>query len=1468
MQYLLCLVLFLLCPSGVWAQQAETPPTPVNGSVTLSLDRFLKLTHTGPATTPTSPTGPAAPVTHLFPQGDYRVRVEEKFARVEATLQLRVYGRGWVSVDLLTSPVVLESASLDGKPLLTQPRPEGGLQALVHRTGTHQLKLVYYLPLSSSGASRSLGLLTPASAVSTVRLVVPGKDVEITSNPSIPLQTASKEGSTVASGALPGSNSVTFSWTPLAAHPALRGKPKHEKPRIYARLYTLATVAERDVRLTSQVQLSILRNSVQKFRLQCPKDVEVVDVQGAHLASWNAQQNQIDVRLNEAVSGDYSLTVTYEKPLSGTSWSLPTLTMEGVDRVKGSIGILSTGGVELTQGPLQEARPIDVKELPAQVCAMTSNPMMLAYEYHQQPYQISLTSSKGEELPVLTAVIEGAEALTLVTQEGKLVSAFTYTMRNNRKQFLKVALPPQATIYGAFVSGKAVKPIQDEGNQVRIPLTPGGAESFPVELAYVQEEQSSGWVGASHLIAPRVDVPICNLNWSVYQPTSRSVYWTGGTMIAGHQMVAGQVSLERDEKAKDVDGGGDNGKLAAAAPASAPVADELKASYARKTEGSLTTGQAYFKEDSRMANMVRSATQGAFPVRVEIPRQGRLLEFHQFMVTQESPEIVLHYSSPSARLGVWLLVALSSALLALTQRSRAQGWKLLLAAWAVLMFGNLEQTPLGLVKGALWLGWLIGLLGWLARQKKGPWLDSLQLWRHRRSAATAVVGLLICLTSAPPCHAQGPGGGTVTVPLADFLRLSQKKPEGGPTPTATAPAPWLLSAGSYRVKASSGARWADISAELNLSILQPGWQEVDLLPGEVVLQQARFDGQSVPVYNKEGRYQALVRGPGEHHLQLQYHIALTPSGTGSSLNLVTPTSQASSLRLILPPGMKVTSSPEIPFQHRSATVTEGAFTSPTLQLSWSSAAASAQLNGQSRGEKARLTARVYSLLSLSDTVARLKTRIDYQILRNEVDTLTLLIPADVEVADVACANLANWTTSDHNGTRQLNLFLSQPTSGSLSVTVSLEKAITQIDSTWESPSLEVPGMERMKGSLAVETSGGIEVKAASQDNVRPIDVAELPAEVSSMAGNPTVLAYEYHQQPYRLALETHKGKEVTVLTATIDQGQGETLVTPEGKRVTHLTLSVRNNHKQYLELQLPPGAEVWSTFVNGQAVKPIKAGPDKVRLRLQSSRSDESGVTAFPAEITYVQQATLHPWFDRLRVTVPQVDMPISSLAWTLYLPQDWKVLQLGGTMQIAEGAARPPVGAPVDSPVASGLQSTEESYAQERASNGPARDRRMQQMVSAAQQGILPVHVELPRIGQTLNFQRLMVSDESPVMEVTLSSRSALQAGAWMLWSVSLVLGAWLALKPRGWVPLLFGYAVCRLGGAFSLPLLDSLQFGMGLGLALWLLNHFELLVGAWRRRRAASAPPPTPPEPSELPAEEPAQEEAEATPDEELNA
>ncbi len=56
----------------------------------------------------------------------------------------------------------------------------------------------------------------------------------------------------------------------------------------------------------------------------------------------------------------------------------------------------------------------------------------------------------------------------------------------------------------------------------------------------------------------------------------------------------------------------------------------------------------------------------------------------------------------------------------------------------------------------------------------------------------------------------------------------------------------------------------------------------------------------------------------------------------------------------------------------------------------------------------------------------------------------------------------------------------------------------------------------------------------------------------------------------------------------------------DGQMMTEMALSVRNNGRQFLEVALPAGANVWSAFVAGQPVRPsLRVG--KLLLPIQQS---------------------------------------------------------------------------------------------------------------------------------------------------------------------------------------------------------------------------------------------------------------------------
>src|SRR4029079_6937541 len=102
-----------------------------------------------------------------------------------------------------------------------------------------------------------------------------------------------------------------------------------------------------------------------------------------------------------------------------------------------------------------------------------------------------------------------------------------------------------------------------------------------------------------------------------------------------------------------------------------------------------------------------------------------------------------------------------------------------------------------------------------------------------------------------------------------------------------------------------------------------------------------------------------------------------------------------------------------------------------------------------------------------------------------------------------------------------------------------------------------------------------------------------------------------------LALEIARHKEAEVQAAAIEEARYRTLVTADGLAVTTAQLRVRNARRQFLELLLPEGSEVWSVFVDGRGEKPALAGGDKPGARARVLIRLAASSEGFPVEIVY-----------------------------------------------------------------------------------------------------------------------------------------------------------------------------------------------------------------------------------------------------------
>ena len=100
-----------------------------------------------------------------------------------------------------------------------------------------------------------------------------------------------------------------------------------------------------------------------------------------------------------------------------------------------------------------------------------------------------------------------------------------------------------------------------------------------------------------------------------------------------------------------------------------------------------------------------------------------------------------------------------------------------------------------------------------------------------------------------------------------------------------------------------------------------------------------------------------------------------------------------------------------------------------------------------------------------------------------------------------------------------------------------------------------------------------------------------------------MLAYRYLRPGYKLNLTAQRFDEAEVLQALVDTVRLTSVVSEDGQMMTEMALQVRNNARQYLEITLPPGAEVWCAFVAGQPVRPSRRN-GKLLLPMERSSGD------------------------------------------------------------------------------------------------------------------------------------------------------------------------------------------------------------------------------------------------------------------------
>jgi hypothetical protein len=496
-----------------------------------------------------------------------------------------------------------------------------------------------------------------------------------------------------------------------------------------------------------------------------------------------------------------------------------------------------------------------------------------------------------------------------------------------------------------------------------------------------------------------------------------------------------------------------------------------------------------------------------------------------------------------------------------------------------------------------------------------------------------------------------PNSGDVTLPLDQYNKLLELASK--PTKRPEAP-PQNYSIQCAELKFQVENQSVLGSVHLEGEVFKKGVIKVPLIRDMITLD-AQQDGKGVPLQQENGVQIAVLNGPSDFVIALNTALPLRIETGRASFTLPVPAASSAQLTLVVPgEHTSVNISPGLILNRTSdnGSTTVEATLAPGQPVSiwW----ATRETAAQKAPKEVRFLSDVKTLLSVSEAELHVAALADITVVQGEPTEFALKVPADYEVTGVTGASLESSEVQHSTltlkviGPNQRHQFL-----------ISMERSIS--DSKASLPFISFDNAQRETGEVLVEGTGTMELTAREGGGVQRIDVKETSYYLRSLAHYPPQAAFRFHRQPNEqptLALEWTRFPDSGVLAAVADSAAVTTLVTSEGKTLTEIKLTVKNQAQPFLKVMLPSGASILSAEVAGERVKPVQ-GPDGSRVPLLRPGFHPNG----PYEVSFVFMHSGAPFAKKggSELSLPSMDLPISILHWELFLPDRYQVKDFGG---------------------------------------------------------------------------------------------------------------------------------------------------------------------------------------------------------------
>jgi carboxypeptidase family protein len=533
----IALVASLLIPCAVAAQERVLGPA---GTVTISrpdYDRLIDLAGKQPRA-PELPPLPAA-----LTRTDIRARVDSGVVRATMLVEGEVFRTGTVKVPLVAGATLLEARMADRSlPLVAE---SGTHFAVLTGPSAFSLTLEWGTSLTTTPGRGSFTMPVPASGSATATIDVPGEQTDVHVNPGLVVRRATlTTGRTIAEVTLdPGSPAQVW-WSTRETAPTAPAR----EARMLSSVKTLVTIGEADLRLVTLLDLTIVQGEPSEFEVRIPAGFEVAGVTGASLERTEERSDRVVLLVRNPAQRRHQFLVNLERPHGGGSMKLATgfPTVPSAQRETGEVALEGIGALDVSAPEVPGLRRMDVREIDPVLASAARRSLLAAYRYQRgagpDPV-LALDVTRFANASVLAAVAERAVATTLVTSEGRALTEVSLWVRNRAQSFIKVALPPGASMVSVEVAGEPAKPVEGRDG-TRVPLLrPGFRPDGPYSVSFVYLHAGAPFdkKGDKQMTLPKMDLPVNIVEWELFVPDRYRADRFDGNAIA-----ADLVSIHAD----------------------------------------------------------------------------------------------------------------------------------------------------------------------------------------------------------------------------------------------------------------------------------------------------------------------------------------------------------------------------------------------------------------------------------------------------------------------------------------------------------------------------------------------------------------------------------------------------------------------------------------------------------------------------------------------------------------------------------------------------------------------------------------------------------------------------------------------------------------------------------------------------------------------------------------------------------